>query len=62
MNTLVLRNHISLDMTFKQLLRQVRVVTLAAYGHQELPFESLARAMEKEGIEPKFNFSGSANL
>ena len=51
MNTLVLRNHISLDMTFKQLLRQVRIVTLAAYGHQELPFESLARAMEKEGIE-----------
>jgi non-ribosomal peptide synthetase component F len=35
-------------MTFSQLLRHVREVTLAAYTHQELPFEQLARVLEKE--------------
>jgi aspartate racemase len=47
-NTVILRIHISLDMTCKQFLRGVRDVILAAYAHQELPFERLAHVFEKE--------------
>jgi amino acid adenylation domain-containing protein len=48
LNTVILRTHISPTMTLGQLLKQVREVTVAAYAHQEFPFEQLARILEKE--------------
>jgi amino acid adenylation domain-containing protein len=47
-NTVILRIRVSGRMTFRQLLAQARDVTLAAFAHQELPFEQLARTLERE--------------
>ena len=48
LNTVVLRTKLSPNLSCGQLLRQVREITLAAYAHQELPFEQLARVLETE--------------
>jgi len=48
LNTVILRTRLSAELTYRQLLKQVREVTLAAYVHQELPFEQLCRILEKE--------------
>jgi len=40
-NTLVLRGDLSGDPTFTELLARTRTTTLAAYDHQEVPFEQL---------------------
>jgi amino acid adenylation domain-containing protein len=42
-NTVVLRFRPNRDMSFRQLLQQVRAMTLGAYEHQELPFEQMVR-------------------
>jgi amino acid adenylation domain-containing protein len=47
-NTLVLRTAISADMTFRELLRKVKDTTLAAYSHQDLPFEKLVEEIQPE--------------
>ena len=47
-NTLVLRASISGDMSFRELLMQVRKVCLEAYTHQDFPFEKLV-----EELKPK---------
>src|SRR5882724_3126242 len=44
-NTLPLRTNLSGNPSFRQLVRQVREVTLGAYSHQELPFEKLVAEM-----------------
>ncbi|HEU4506949.1 MAG TPA: amino acid adenylation domain-containing protein [Pyrinomonadaceae bacterium] len=47
-NQVVLRTRLSSVMTFRELLKQVRDTTLAAYDHQQLPFNKLVEALKPE--------------
>jgi amino acid adenylation domain-containing protein len=56
-NTLVMRGNLAGTPTFRQLLGQVRQTALAAFEHQELPFERLVEALNPErdtGRQPLF--------
>ena len=47
-NTLVLRTRFTNELTFRDLLAQVREVTLQAHAHQHLPFEKLVDELQPE--------------
>ena len=47
-NSLALRNDLSGNPSFIQLLKQVRTTTLEAYDNKELPFEKVVEAIAKE--------------
>ncbi|MFL5349887.1 MAG: condensation domain-containing protein, partial [Hyalangium sp.] len=47
-NTLVLRSRVDPGTTFRELLLQVRDTTLAAYEHQDVPFEKLVEELQPQ--------------
>jgi aspartate racemase len=47
-NTLPIRTRFQANQTFRDLLRQVKEASIAAYDHQELPFEQMVEALQVE--------------
>jgi amino acid adenylation domain-containing protein len=47
-NTLVLRTLFSENLTFTELLQQIKQTTLSAYNHQDVPFEQIVDAVKVE--------------
>jgi hypothetical protein len=51
-NTVVLRTGLGDDPTVREVLRRVRVTTLAAYANQDIPFEEVAAALAQNADRP----------
>jgi acyl-CoA synthetase (AMP-forming)/AMP-acid ligase II/acyl carrier protein len=53
-NTVILRTSLSDDPSPREVMRRVRATALAAFAHQELPFEELVEILEQErGLKPE---------
>lgn len=55
-NNLVMRSRLSADMTFRQLLAQVRQTAIDAFSHDELPFEKLVEVLRPPRQENTFPY------
>ncbi|MEO7534005.1 MAG: condensation domain-containing protein, partial [Ferruginibacter sp.] len=47
-NTLALRSEVNSDLSFTDLLQQVKITTFGAYSNQEVPFEKVVETVVKE--------------
>jgi len=47
-NTLVIRSNLSKNPTFRELLHQIRHITLDSYSNQDLPFEKIVEELKPE--------------
>jgi non-ribosomal peptide synthetase component F len=47
-NTVILRTNLGGDPSPREVMRRVRATALAAFAHQELPFEELVETLERE--------------
>jgi len=56
-NTIVLRLNLSSNPTFEELVQRAQAIALAAYAHQELPFDQLIKV-----IRPERNFGSDPLL
>ena len=53
-NTVIFRTNLGGDPSPREVLRRVRATTLAAFAHQDLPFEEVFQTLERErGLKPQ---------
>ncbi|KAM3097684.1 condensation domain-containing protein [Phormidesmis sp. 146-12] len=60
-NTLILRTSLAGNPTFRELLNRVRDGSIAAYAHQDLPFERLIDELQQQSLLPLFQVKFTLN-